>query len=216
MPLGTWVKQHSFASYRISLWLGMIVVSCVDIWTTCGPETPIQDIVDRCRVWESHADSDVRSFSKPGPDRALPTYMVSDSGCRTEYRMVAAVTTSQSAPDQLETLLRWLLPGPVVPPPPPKPVPSILEQLLQHLLAGAQARKPAPAATTRSSDIESLLQSLLPRNMASATRPRPGPMRRDWATVVCFSCGKVGHSATRCADLNETFPLPAASTNEVR
>ena len=23
------------------------------------PETPIRDIVDRCRVWESHADSDV-------------------------------------------------------------------------------------------------------------------------------------------------------------
>ena len=30
-------------------------------------------------------------------------------------------------------------------------------------------------------------------------------MRRDWATVVCFSCGKAGHSATWCPDLNETF-----------
>ena len=37
------------------------------------PETPIWDIVDRCWVWESHADSDVRRFSKPGPERALPT-----------------------------------------------------------------------------------------------------------------------------------------------
>ena len=36
------------------------------------PETPIWDIVDRCRVWESHADSDVRRISKPdwtGPFR---------------------------------------------------------------------------------------------------------------------------------------------------
>ena len=35
------------------------------------PETPIRDIVDRCRVWESHADSDDRRFSKPGHDRTL-------------------------------------------------------------------------------------------------------------------------------------------------
>ena len=43
------------------------------------PETPIRDIVDRCRVWESHVDSDVRRISKPGTDRAFPTYVVSDS-----------------------------------------------------------------------------------------------------------------------------------------
>ena len=41
-------------------------------------ETPIRDIVDRCRLWESHADSDIRRASKPGPDPAFPTYMVGD------------------------------------------------------------------------------------------------------------------------------------------
>ena len=40
------------------------------------PETPMHDIVDRCRVWESHADSDVRRASKPGPDQTFLTYMV--------------------------------------------------------------------------------------------------------------------------------------------
>ena len=133
------------------------------------PETPIRDIVDRCRVWESHADADVRRFSKSGPDRALPTNMVSDSGCRTEDRMVAAVTTSLSMPDQLETLLQRMFPGTVVPPPPPKPVSLTLEQLFQRLQAGAQTRKPAPAMTTGSSSIESLLQRLLPENLASTT-----------------------------------------------
>ena len=34
-----------------------------------SPESPIRHIVDYCRVWESHADSDTRRFSKPGPDR---------------------------------------------------------------------------------------------------------------------------------------------------
>ena len=31
-----------------------------------SPETPIWNIVDRCRVWESHTDLDVRRASKPG------------------------------------------------------------------------------------------------------------------------------------------------------
>ena len=95
----------------------------------------------------------------------------------------------------------------MVPPPPPQPVPSCWEQLLQCLLTGAQAPKPAPPAKTGSSDIESLLQSLLPGTLASAARTQQGPMQRDWATVVCFLCGKVGHGATRCPDLNEAFPF---------
>ena len=71
------------------------------------PETPIRDIVDRCRPWERHVDSDVRRISKPGPDGALPTYVVSDSGGRMVDRMVAAVATSQSTPNQLETAACW-------------------------------------------------------------------------------------------------------------
>ena len=89
----------------------------------------------------------------------------------------------------------------------PKPMPSPLEQLLQWLLTGAQAPKPALPAKTASSDIESLLQILLPGTLASAARTQPGPMRRDWATVVCFSCGKAGHGATWCPDLNKAFPF---------
>ena len=113
-------------------------------------------------------------------------------------------------------MLQWLLAGPAVPAPPPKPEPPTVEQLLKHLLAGAQARKPAPAVATGSSDIETLLQNLLPGNLAPATRPRQ--MRRDWATVVCFSCGKAGHSATRCPDLNEAFQfmLPECVSAERR
>ena len=98
-----------------------------------APETPIRDIIDRCRVWESQADSDTH---KPGPERALPIYTVDDAGGGRDDRMVAGFTTSPTAPDQLETLLRRLLPTPVVPAPPPKPLPLALEQLLQLLLVG--------------------------------------------------------------------------------
>ena len=45
-----------------------------------APETPIRDIVDRCRVWESHADLDIRGFGRPVPERALPIYAVNDAG----------------------------------------------------------------------------------------------------------------------------------------
>ena len=80
-----------------------------------------------------------------------------------------------------------------------------MDQLLQRLLAGTQVRKHTPAVVTGSSDIDTLLQSLFPGNLAPATRPRPGPMRLDWTTVVCFSCGKVSHSVIWCTYLNETF-----------
>ena len=105
----------------------------------------------------------------------------------------------------LETLLRWLLPAPAVLTPLLKTVPSALKQLLQRLLVGAQTPKPVPRAKTGITNIETLLQSLLPGIPASAARMQPGPMRRDWATVVCFSCGEAGHGATRCPELNVAF-----------
>ena len=66
------------------------------------PETPLRDIVDRCRVWESHADSDVRRARKPGPDTGLPAYTVSEPDGRVDDLRVAAVATPQSTPDQVE------------------------------------------------------------------------------------------------------------------
>ena len=80
-----------------------------------SPETPIRDIVDRCWVWESHADTEARRFRKPGPERALPIYTVDEPGRGTDDQMVAAVTLPPAAPDPLETLFPQLLPTPVVP-----------------------------------------------------------------------------------------------------
>ena len=36
------------------------------------PDTPLRDIVDRCRVWESHGTTDIRRVSKPGVGSGLP------------------------------------------------------------------------------------------------------------------------------------------------
>ena len=42
------------------------------------PEMLIVEIVDRCRVWESHDDAEARRIVKPMPERARPVYTVSE------------------------------------------------------------------------------------------------------------------------------------------
>ena len=42
------------------------------------PETPIRDVVDRCRVWDSYADLEIRRVSKSVPEPVYPTYVVSE------------------------------------------------------------------------------------------------------------------------------------------
>ena len=147
----TLAKQRDLASYAIDLSLVMIVCELRQHLDSVSPETPIQDIVDRCRVWESHANSDTPRISKPGRDRTLPIYTVDALSEAMDDRVVSSVTTTQPEPDQLETLLRRLLSSPVVPSPPPEPVPSVLEQVLQSLLTEAQAPQPTPPAQTTES-----------------------------------------------------------------
>ena len=113
-------------------------------------ETPIRDIVDWCRVWQSHADSDLR---------------------------VAAVTTPHSMPDQVEDFFRRLLASAAAPAPTPKPEPLVVDQLLQRLMAEAQARQPVPAVATGSAGLEMLLRNLLSVNLAPVWQPQPGPIR---------------------------------------
>ena len=71
----------------------------------CVPlETPIRDVVDWCRVWESHADPEIRRVSKPIPEAVYPAYVVSESDKGVDDLRVAAVATPQSMPDQIEIL----------------------------------------------------------------------------------------------------------------
>ena len=74
------------------------------------PETPMRDIVDRCRLWESHADTGARRIVKPSPERALPVYTVDELACVLADRVVAAVSAPPVGPGDLEALLRCLLP----------------------------------------------------------------------------------------------------------
>ena len=66
-----------------------------------SPETPIRDAVDRCRVWESHADPAVRRMSKPTQDPIYPTYAVSDTDSDNEVTRVAVVTGLKFGPESV-------------------------------------------------------------------------------------------------------------------
>ena len=173
------------------------------------PETPIRDIVDRCRVWESHADPEIRRVSKSGPEPIYPAYVVGDSDNGVDEIWVVAVTKLKSPPDQVEDLLRRLLAGMASPTPVPAPVPEVpmVEKLLQRLVAETQRCQPAPVIPPEPVGLEKLLQSYLSGQQTSGQQSRQRPARRDWNDMVCFSCGKAGHSAYRCPALDESFPF---------
>ena len=81
-------------------------------------------------------------------------------------------------------------------------VERLLQRMVQHLV-----RQPVPAVATAPAGLETLLRTLLSGHLAPAQQPQPGSFRRDWNAVVCFSCGKAGHSATRCPTLDDSFPF---------
>ena len=72
-------------------------------------DTPLKDIVDRCRVWESHADPEVRRISKPMQEPAYPTYVVKQPDYETVPVRVVTVNKPNSLVDQSEELLKKLL-----------------------------------------------------------------------------------------------------------
>ena len=165
--------------------------SSCELWRhleSVPPETPIRDVVDRCRVWESHADPAVRRISKPSPDQTYPAYVAGDSDSISETTRVAAVTRPRSGPNQLEDLLRRLL----LTVDPPAPIPEVLpvEKLLQHLVTETQSRPSPVVSPPASAGLEQMLQSFLSGQQPTRPPPRPRPVRRDWNDVVCFSCGK--------------------------
>ena len=50
-----------------------------------APETPIQDIVDRRRVWENQADLKEQGGWYPSPRRSLPVYTINNGGKQELY-----------------------------------------------------------------------------------------------------------------------------------
>ena len=126
----------------------------------------------------SHADTDNWRVVKPMPGKARLVYAVSEPTIVPTKQVVAAVTGPSVGLANLEAMLKRLLPD----------VP-------------AQAPLPRSATT----DIEVLLKRLLTGTLTQTPQPRPATDRRDWPTVLCFSCGQKGHGVGRCPQLDVIF-----------
>ena len=151
--------------------------------------------MDRCHVWESHADPAVRRTSKPTPDPVYPTSMVGETDSNNEITRVAAVTELKSDQHQLMEGIGCGVSN--TERPNPKPEIQDILGLLQQLL-----RKPVPKT------LEQILRSLFDGQRQRQRQPlRLRQQRRDWTDVVCFSCGRLGHTATHCPDFNGAFPF---------
>ena len=169
------------------------------------PETPIRDIVDRSRVWESHADADYRRVIKSTLERAQPVYVVSEPTPEpTPGPTVADITGPSVCLADLETMLRRLLPAVPAQALPHLSASADLETMLKHLLPAVPAQTPLPRSAP--TEIETMLKRLLPGTLTQVPRPHPATARSDWAAVVCFSCGNYGHGVSRCPTSDVKFP----------
>ena len=151
--------------------------------------------MDRCRAWESHADPAISRTRKPTTDPMYPTFTVGETDSNNEITKVAAVTEPKSDQHKLMEVIRRTLANTELPNPKPE-IPDILERLQQLL------RELVP------NTLEQTLKSLFDgQRQRQRQPPRLRQQRRDWTDVICFSCGRSGHTATRCPDFNETLPF---------
>ena len=171
------------------------------------PDTPLRDIVDRCRVWESHSDLSGRNVSQP--KLTYPAYVFKPS--ETDPEPVRAVTVNkpersvEDTNELIRKLVEMLTPGTKTTVKAPEP--SVLDKFVQVLTDKVAARKPALPAPKEPTQLETKLHSFLENRRMPRQEFRQRPVRRDWSEAKCFSCGKSGHSATRCPTFDITFPF---------
>ena len=160
-----------------------------------GLDTPIRDIVDSCRVWESHADDTDSWGGCHEPERPRAVYHVVDDS-------KPQVASEDS--DVLGWIMRHLLPTPAVSPPKVTPIPSDRELLIQCLLGTVHPVQPVVQEHSSLTDIEFLLQSMLPFRSVAEENIEP-PADHQEPTAGCFSYGELGHETAWCPVLDELF-----------
>ena len=146
-------------------------------------------------MWESHAEDTDCWGAGHIPNRPFPVYPIDDVG--TEGGPVSC------SDDQnlLGSLVRHLMSPPKV-----SPIPSEHEQFIQRLMGKKPPLRPLLPEHTNLTDMEILLQGLLPVG-SLATEHQPPAVGCHESTVMCFSCGESDHPASRCPALDDTFPV---------
>ena len=130
-----------------------------------GPDTPIAEIVDRCRVWESHEEINSGRVINYEPN--LPCAVFQVAQCVNNEH-----DETSTGFDVVENLMKRLSPSPVETAQETSPVSSEYELLAQRLCEVAQLPVPEDSDTI---DIEQLLRKLIPVGPIGEEGVRPTP-----------------------------------------
>ena len=121
-----------------------------------GPGTPMEDIVDRCRMWESHAEDMNKWEVGCNSDRPWAVYQVASVDANSRPN------DAWADKDVLGELMSHLLPTPAIAPPKATPIQSDYELFVQHLLGTVQPVQPRVQERSSITDMEVMLQCMLP------------------------------------------------------
>ena len=162
-----------------------------------GPNTPMTDIVDCCRVWESHREVEIQPQT---------------SADRRPARVICQVTEVEPAPatsletETVEDIIRKLLPTPALPPPQAVPIPSDRDLLIKQLMEAICSPRPVAQERSAATDLETLLLNWLPVGTVTEEDAASPDLSSDSAEG-CFSCGGLTHTTDQCQTLDESFPF---------
>ena len=149
------------------------------------PDTPMSDIVDCCRVWESHRDVEIET--RISADRR------------------PAPSTSPKT-ENLEDIIMKLLQTPALRHPQAVPIPSDRDVLIRQLMEAICPPTPVAQEQSAVTELETLLLNWLPVGSVTeedAASPDPSTDSAEG----CFSCGDLTHTTDQCRTLNESFPF---------
>ena len=156
-----------------------------------GPNTPMPDIVDCCRVWESHREVEIQ-----------PQTSADRRPVRVIYQVTEVATSTET--ETVEDIIGKLLPTPALPPLQAVPIPSDRDLLIQQLMAAICP--PTPVAQERSTaiDLETLLLNWIPVGTVTEEDAASPDLSSDSAKG-CFSCEDLTHTTDQCQTLDESL-----------
>ena len=162
-----------------------------------GPNTPIPDIVDCCRIWERHCEVEIQP--QTGADRR-PVRVIDQV---TEVKPTPAVSPEM---ETIADMIKKLLPTPAPPPLQAVPMRSDRYLLIQQLMEAICPPTPVAQERSPAGDLETLLLNWLPVGTVTeedVVSPEPSTD----SVEGCFSCGGSTHTMDQCRTLDESFPF---------
>ena len=161
-----------------------------------GPDTPIPDIVDCCRIWERHCEVEIQP--QTGADRR-PVRVI---GQVTEVERTPAVSPEM---ETVVDMIKKLLPTPAPPPLQAVPIRSDRDLLIQQLMEAICPPTPVAQERSQAGDLETLLLNWLPvGTVTEEDVVSPDPSTDS--VEGCFSCGGSTHTTDQCRTL-DSFPF---------